>query len=673
MEIYVSILGNDNWTGFLPDPNKTGTDGPVATIEKARDIIREIKNMGGLDGPVNVNIRGGRYSLKTPLIFKPNDSAPVSYRAYPGEQPVIHGGKQIKEWTEETLTDSAIKCWVADIPEVKDGKWYFRQLFVNGIRRQRAGFPKNGFYNIENVPDLEANPWIEYWEGQDVFIASEGHFEKWRNINDIEIVVLHKWIEERIPVKSFDEESRTITLTRKSTMALNDDFAGKFARYYIDNVFEALREPGEWYLDRKAGKLYYIPFPDEEPGTVEIFAPCITQLLKIEGDPDNDKYVEFLNFEGLIFEYSDWDLKNKPSVQGAYTIPGVIKMEGSRFCVIKDCKIRHGGFYGLEISNGCRGNRITGNKIYDMGGGGIKINGSDKEGPKTGLTGNNTILDNHIHSAGRVFYSACGILSMHSFGNNISNNHIHDLYYSGISCGWVWGYDENISKNNRIEKNHIHDIGFGLLSDMGGIYILGVQPGTVVQGNIVYNIEQYCYGGWGIYTDEGSSHIIIENNICYNTGSQCFHQHYGRENTIRNNIFAFGKEGIVALSRIEEHLSFTLERNIFITKGPPIIVSSSVENFKKKGLISDLNIFWSITDNLAAAGGWGNLDIKDNTAIQSGISIEEWKAMSYDAYSICADPKLKDIMNFNFILEADSPAFSLGFKQIDVSEVGPRI
>ena len=283
------------------------------------------------------------------------------------------------------------------------------------------------------------------------------------------------------------------------------------------------------------------------------------------------------------------------------------------------------------------------------------------------------MLDRFITSKLSNIYSSCGILSKHSFGNQISHNHIHDLYYSGISCGWVWGYKESVSKNNCIEKNYIHDIGHGLLSDMGGIYLLGVQPGTVVRCNVIHDVEKYCYGGWGIYTDEGSSHILIENNICYRTGSQCFHQHYGRENILRNNIFAFGREGNAALSRMEEHLAFTIERNIFITDGPPIFFSHSVEKFKiNKNILSDLNLFWSVSDNMTAAGGWGDLSIEGIMSVENTVDMDEWRKMGYDTHSIYADPKFTDVKNFNFILEPDSPVFSLGFRQIDISDVGPR-
>jgi len=668
MDIYVSTKGNDSWSGFLPEPDKPGVDGPVATLERARDIIREAKYSGKLDGPVNAWLRGGRYFAEKPLVFKPEDSAPVSYRAYPGEQPVIDGGRRIAGW--RTGTVGTFKCWIADIPDVKDGKWYFRQLFANGQRRQRAKFPKKGFYRMEAIPSLKKDNW--FLDGQDAYIASQGDFNKWKNINDVEVVAFTKWIEQRLPVESYDEASRLVTFSRKSTMALSDDFEEKYPRYYIENVFEALSEPGEWYLDRNEGKLYYIPLPGEEPENTEIYAPFASQLVKLSGCPGEGKYVEFLGFEGLTFEHGDWNQDNGPSVQGAYMVPGVISMKGARFCTIKDCTISHSGFYGIEIAEGCLGNRIIGNRIYDMGAGGVKLGGSDAKGPKSGLTGNNTIAGNSIYSAGRVFYSACGILSLHSFGNDISHNHIHDLYYSGISCGWVWGYDENVSKDNRIEKNHIHDIGHGLLSDMGGIYTLGVQPGTVIRGNLVHDIEKYCYGGWGIYTDEGSSHILIEGNICYRTGSQCFHQHYGRENIVRNNIFVFGREGNIALTKMEKHLSFTLERNIFVTEGPPIFLCPSVRKFEKRSFISDLNLFWSVSGSMAAAGGWGRLDRDGCRSSEDTIGITEWKGMGYDTHSICTDPKFADAESCSFELGPDSPAFALGFRRIDVSDVGPE-
>jgi hypothetical protein len=304
----------------------------------------------------------------------------------------------------------------------------------------------------------------------------------------------------------------------------------------------------------------------------------------------------------------------------------------------------------------------VGNEMFDLGAGGVKLSGADAQGPVARQTGNNKITDNHIHTGGRVYHSGIGVIARHSFGNDISHNHIHDFFYSSISCGWVWGYADSISHDNRIDKNHLHDLGHAWLSDMGGVYTLSVQPGTTIRGNVIHDVERANYGGWAIYPDEGSSHILIEDNICYNTNSQPFHEHYGRENIVRNNIFAFGGDGLIALTRAEGHVSFTLEKNIIITDGKPFFVGSGRHNFGTRCLLSDLNLFWDV-----AGGPQGKAPV-----MAKGYDLEQWRTSGRDLHSVVADPCFKDLKNFDFTLAEDSPALKLGFRPIDTSDVGPR-
>jgi hypothetical protein len=284
-----------------------------------------------------------------------------------------------------------------------------------------------------------------------------------------------------------------------------------------------------------------------------------------------------------------------PPAQAAADVPGVIYLEGARQIAVEDCTVEHVGWYGIEIADACHGIRLVGNTINDMGAGGVKINGSDASRPVLRRTGNCRISDNVIHAGGRIFHSAVGVLAMHASQLAIRHNHIYDLYYTGISCGWNWGYHESVTRDNLIEKNHIHDIGQGMLSDMGGIYTLGVQPGTVLRGNLIHDVTRTHYGGWCIYPDEGSSHILIEKNIAYSTNGEVFHQHYGRENIVRNNIFAFGGDAQVTHSRVDpDHKGFTLERNVIITDGAPAITSGYSGLLSMK-IESTKPVHWYIT------------------------------------------------------------------------------
>lgn len=191
------------------------------------------------------------------------------------------------------------------------------------------------------------------------------------------------------------------------------------------------------------------------------------------------------------------------------------------------------------------------------------------------ITENITVRDNLIDGYGRYFYSAIGILLTHARGCDVSNNEIRNGYYSAISDGWLWGYNYSVTENNRICNNLIYNIGQGWLSDMGGIYTLGRQKGTVLSGNVIHNVAadpgEGGYGGWGIYLDEGSQSILVEKNLVYDCGSQSFHQHYGEFNVIRNNIFALSKEGQIRSSfshspnqtgyeSEEKHIEFTLKK-----------------------------------------------------------------------------------------------------------------
>ena len=395
-----------------------------------------------------------------------------------------------------------------------------------------------------------------------------------------------------------------------------------------------------------------MPIEGEILKDINAVIPKLEVLVRIDGKPADGKYVEHVHFENLMFSHASVSFeKIATSRQAAVEVPGAIQFEGARNCSVRNCEIAHAGIYGIELSDGCSGNQIVGNHIFDMGASGIKINGAATRANGQELTMNNVVSDNYIHHGGKIAHCAVGILICHSGGNTVSHNHIHDLYYTGISVGWTWGYNENVvSTHNLIEYNHIHDIGHGWLSDMGGIYTLGLSTGTVLRRNLIHDVNCDVYGGWGIYFDEGTTNIVAEENIVYNCQTGGFHQHYGRDNTVRNNIFGPSKEHHLGRTREEEHLSFIFKHNIFYIKGGEFLTG----NWFKPGYIFDKNIYWRADGKKLRFLKW---------------SFQQWQKRGQDLNSLVADPLFKDPKNSDFTLSSDSPAFKLGFKPIDMNGV----
>ncbi len=643
--LYVSPSGNDTWSGALAEPNSDHSDGPFATITRAQEQVRAIHGKGTLTEPVTVYLRDGAYRLSQPLAFHAEDgggkSAPVTYAAYAGEQPVISGGRRIADWKVEKRDGRTV--WTAVLPEVKNGTWWFREIYINGVRHPRTRLPETGYYEFTGLVDLVEKP--QWNNGVRQAMFKEGDLKPWKNLNDVEIVALTRWIETRSPIAELDMEKHMVTFANQSTFRLeNTKNHESFARYYVENVYEAMNEPGEWYMDYQEGILYYLPQPGERPESTVIEAPAQSGLLSIEGDENNK--VNNLHFRGIMFCHAAWEFPegDAGSVQAAFEVPGAIRLIGAEDCTFSDCKIERLGMYAMEIGKGCHNVRVLGSTLCDLGAGGIKI------GPGSSHT---TVADNVITRCGRTYHSAIGVWVGNSGHNAIVHNHIYDLYYTGISVGWSWGYNPTESLDNVIAYNHIHQIGQKVLSDMGAVYTLGVADGSRIHHNVVHDISCHGFGGWGIYLDEGTTHMLVENNVVYRAQRGGFHIHYGKENIIRNNIFAKAEDDQVVRSRNEDHKSFDFTNNIvYYTEGP--LLGGTWENDR---FVMDYNLYWN----------------PDPTAINfKGATVEEWKARGHDVHSRIADPLFVDVDADDYRLKSASPAFELGFKAIDLSGVGPR-
>ena len=648
--LYIATNGNDAWSGMLAEPNAAASDGPLASLAGARDAVRRLRTAGAVSGPIQVAVRGGTYLQPEPLVLSPEDSgapgAEVTYAAYAGETPVISGGRHITGWRQEG------PLWVADVPEAAQGAWSFSALWVDGVRCEPARTPNTGWFTTEGKAPAAKDPQT----GKDVdsnvaFVYKAGDIQSWANPDDAIVVVYHSWETSAHRIAALDEQNRVVTFTGPAVwpfMAWEPN-----QRYYVSHILEALDAPGEWYLNRKAGKLCYYPREGQDMTRAEVVAPVAKQFVLFEGVPAEGKFVEHVRFQGLTFAYSEFPIgpKGHSDSQAAFSVPGAIQAVGARHCAVENCTVAHVGTYAMWLRAGCKDNRIAGNNCYDLGAGGVRIGEGGDAPSENEAAQRNAVENNWLHEGGRIFRSAVGVWIGRSSYNTVAHNEIADFYYTGVSVGWSWGYAPSSANHNAIEYNHIHHLGFEELSDMGGIYTLGVSPGTVLRYNLIHDVRSFLYGGWGIYPDEGSTDILIENNVVYNTKTGGFHQHYGKENIVRNNIFAFSWEGQIIRTREEEHISFTFERNVVYFNNGRLLGS----NWKNGNYRLDYNCYWDTSDP--------KIDF-------AGLSFAEWQAKGYDVHSIISDPLFEDPERADFRLKPESPALALGFQPIDMSTVG---
>jgi hypothetical protein len=675
-DFFVSPHGDDRWLGKLADPGKN--NGPFATIERARDAVRALRKTAEQNRITRVVLRGGTYYLNSTVEFGPEDSgteqAPVVYAAAPGEKVVLSGGRLMGggRWGEA----NGRKAWVVDVPEVKEGRWRFRQLFVNGERRPRTRLPKQGEYRIESLPgytgDFLRSPTKH-------FVYAPGHIAPgWRNLQDVEVVGITRWLDNRLPIESVNGETRTVTFDRPSLFALVSsapwgDSTTTPSVYWVENAFEALDTAGQWYLDRPQGRLYYLPRPGEDMTAAEIIAPRLFQVLRVVGRPDAPAHD--LRFEGITFSHSEWQppADYASSLQAGIEVPGALLFDYAERCAVTGGGIEHIGNFGIEVGVGCADIEISHNQITDIGAGGIRIGhffswetdgsgqlterGKQRKAamPKGPHSQRVTVADNVIAHCGRFTPEAMGVFVGDNAHIQIIHNHIYDLYQSAIAVGSVQDFGPSQAQGNIIEYNHVHDVGQGMLSDVAGIYTCST-PQSRVRYNRVHDVSRRDSGGWGIYPDQGSHDLLIEKNLVYRCQDGALFAHHNQNITAENNIFAFNRA-----TQIERYgiggFELTCRRNLIYYQEGNAIGASGIESSGTNVCVFDRNLYWNVAGNPVLFGS---------------KSFVEWQALGQDKHSRIADPLFVDAAHGDFSLRSNSPARQIGFQDWDASAVGPR-
>jgi hypothetical protein len=540
-------------------PNGSGTKGTQdapCSLRGARDLVRSINR--AMTGDIVVLLRGGTYRLESPFQLTESDllhdsgsnGHHVVYRAFPGEAPVLSGAIPVTGWT---LYDKAKNIYQAKVPAGTQS----RQFFVNGIRAERARGelrPKNWFKTQTG------------WGCLDLSIAN------WRNPSDIEIVSRSSWKHLRCGIASIKVDTVTplpkpqprakpgqpsptpvpaptpvqaarvdmktpgwfnASKSPKPGPPLNGGGTQQMNNVeWVENAFELLTKPGQWYLDRKESSIYYIPKADEEISKIKAELPVLETLLDVRGSDFKHRIHDIL-LEGLVFTYATWLL---PSGDQGYAdnqagvlwvnvppssckTPGGVSVQYGDKIAFNGNVVAHMGGAGIDFGHGPQQCEIIGNCIYDISGNGIFLGEVDDYActNKEEWCDGNRIENNYITDVGVDFEDQVAICTGYTRHLSLAHNEVSHLPYSGISVGWGWG-KLGYSHQNTISSNKVTDF-MNILEDGGGIYTLGNQ-GTPEEKTLW--IGNYISGGkraQGMYSDEGSGYMDISSNVVTHVGA----------------------------------------------------------------------------------------------------------------------------------------------------------
>lgn len=547
-DIYVAVTGDDLHDGTAGRPKAT----LPAALRQAREWRR--LNDPAIRGGIHIIIRGGTYFLYEPVFIRPEDAgtaeSPAIIEAAPGEKPVFSGGVPIKHW--QRLKGN---IWVADVPDIAGEALNFRQLWINNVKAVRAK-DTNGdsMRRILSWDHKAGSCWIPTpaIRGLEKTAGLEMFIHQW-------------WAIANLRIKTMDVHGDSTRLTfhqPESKIQSEHPWPAPWiskesgnSAFWLTNALPLLDEPGEWYLDVKAGKVYYWPRSNENMSTATVIAPVLESLLTISGTIDNP--VSHLYFKGIGFQHTSWlrpsRMGHVPLQAGLYMLdaykleipgtpdkkglenqawigrpPAAVEVSYAQHTGFTDCRFEHLASTGLDYETGDRYDTISGNLFRDIGGTGIQIGMYSAEATETHLPyhpvdtrpvcGNILISNNLITDVTNEDWGTLGISAGYVKDVTIAHNEINEVSYTGISVGWGWTKTINVMSNNRIIGNKIHHYARHMY-DVAGIYTLSAQPGSEITGNYIDSIYKAPYAHipthwFYLYTDEGTAYYTVKDNWC---------------------------------------------------------------------------------------------------------------------------------------------------------------
>lgn len=646
--MHVAKDGNDAWSGELPSANKNRSDGPFATLERARDAIRQLKSTGSLPkGGVIVEVGGGVYELARPLELVKEDSgteeAPIIYRARKGADVRLVGGKRITGW--KPVTQPAVlalfqrealgNVWQADLAaqgvedlgEMKPGPTWGRsepglEFFFNGTPMTLARWPNEGFVKIGKVlgPTRDGDNGCR--EG--IFTYEGDQPTRWIGQPDI---MLHgfwarDWADQRLKVGSIDTERRIISLQTEP----QHQFGFKTGHwYYAYNLLPELDLPGEWYLDRRSGILYFWP-----PSPMETGEAMISVLPHLVTMTD----VANVTLRGMILE-------------GCRSTAA--RVSGGVGVRLVGCTIRNAGGLGVEMNG--RDSGIVGCDLYNLAGGGVTLAG----GERRHLTPGGMYVDNcHFFKFGRWNPINNPGVFVDGVGNRVTHSLFHDAPHTAV----MW-----TGNDHTFEFNEFHSV--VQAANDGGIMYSGYNPSTrghVIRFNFFHDVYGFEGRGCiGVYLDDSFCSATIVGNVFYRVPRAAFIGG-GHDNVVENNIFVdcmpalhvdarmmgWASSAVPLMKKRLEEVPYREEP--WRSRYPELLTYLEGNYAQPRNNLVARNICWG--------GAWDEVDPNARPGVRFVDNL------------INQDPRFVDAGNQNFELRADSPAWNIGFQRIPMEKIG---
>ena len=710
-DLYVATTGDDANPGTL--------EKPLATIARARDRIRALRE--DQHGPVTIHVRGGTYYLSEPLVFTAEDcgsgQAPIIYRAYADERPTLTGGVPLQAaWTQHR--GAIMKTQVP--PGIS-----FDQLFVNDQRRMRARFPNfdpqhplmgdGGYINATGGSDHVGNG--EFYYDPATFTQ-----HKWARpqLAVVHIFASHYWHNSQYLIDRIEPDRNAVVLGNGGWQTFEfmagNSFSGN-SRYFIDNVFEELDAPDEWYLDSDQGILYFIPPPDLDIHEATVVVPQLKQLVEFRGSPDEPvRHIQLIGFRYTHTATTYLDEYEVPST-GDWGIHrgGTVFITGAEDCAIKESYFDAVGGNAVFISNHNRRIHVAGNKFRLTGDSAVCLCGENNMVAREwncefcGTTrpwdfrdvdqypAECLVTNNHMHHIGVYGKQTAGVFMSITRHNTISHNHIHDMPRAAICINDpFWG-------GHVIEHNDIHDTvqesddhGPFNAWGRGHYWCLGInqvqqshEAGDVKRDarftTVIRNNRFRDSNNYGIVMDDGAARFHVYNNLCIGIGLQ---NREGEYRIVENNIFLNASHGIgYDVGHQHNHDQFL--RNIVVINADHGVWSGREGNtdYRYANANHEDPYFYRIVYP-PLKGKW--IDEIDYNVLFNpqgdfpwrfvprggqevpGDAWQDWQAMGYDRHSIRSDPLFVDPARGDYRVQNNSPARKIGFENFPMHKFGLR-